>query len=210
MHKGKARNLRFVVSSSGKDVDASVYRSLLAYGQQVFQLCVGTLIFGAKLAEQYRLEEKLATNQERFTEINQQLSDTSVAPADRLRGITPKVVTAERYQFIGESNLQLGTVVDAARLAAKVLLQCDHGLDSSVKEQFERLASATASDHYQVLDAVRQLETAIGQVVAREEYDRPREVAMRLIRLVWRYTFQDYFHLKERLDTQKKDAARLP
>lgn len=210
VHKGKARNLRFVVASSGKDVDASVYRSLLAYGQQVFQLCVGALIFGAKLAEQHRLEEKLATNQERFTEINQQLGDTSVSPADRLRGITPKVVTTERYQFIGESNLQLGTVVDAARLAAKVLLQCDHGPDSSVKEHFERLASATASDHYQVLDAIRQLDAVMGQVVASEDYDRPREVAMRLIRLVWRYTFRDYFHLKERLDTQKKDASRLP
>jgi len=207
VHEGEAHNLRFVASPSTKVRDGPLYHSLLDYGRQVFQLCVGTLLFGAGLAEKGGLQEKLVTNQERFDEISRELSDESVTPADRLRGIASRVRTAERYRFVWESSFNIEKILNSVRLASKVLLACDQGLEAGVKERFDRIISAGRSDQYEVLDAMRELDGIIAQPETPIEPDAPRTIAFRLVRLAWGCTFENYFWLKKEHGTKTEPQS---
>ncbi len=75
IHEGHTRQLRFVATDSKKISEEPLYRSLPSYGRQIFQLCLGTLLTGAELAESAGLEEQLITNQERFEKICMILKD---------------------------------------------------------------------------------------------------------------------------------------
>ena len=207
VHEGEAHNLRFVASPSTKERDGPLYHSLLDYGRQVFQLCVGTLLFGAGLAEKGGLQEKLVTNQERFDEISRKLSDESVSPADRLRGIASMVRTAERYRFVWESSFNIEKILNSVRLASKALLACDQGLDADAKERLERIVSAGRSDHFEMLDALRELDGIIAHLGTPMEPDGPRAIAFDLARLAWGCTFENYFWLKKQRETRTEPQS---
>jgi len=197
VHEGQAHNLRFVASPSASASDGPVYHSLLAYGRQVFQLCVGALLFGAGLAEEAGLQEKLVTNQERFDEINRELSDKTTKPTEKLRRIASTVQTAERYRFVPESDSSIEKFLNSVRLVSKVLLECDEKLEVDAKERLERIARAGRSDHYEILDAVRDFNEFVAPLARPTELDGPRIIAFRLILVVWGYTSPNYFWLRQ-------------
>src|ERR1022692_2393821 len=85
------------------------YRSLLSYGQQVFQFCVASVLFGAELAEKAGLAEKLVTNQERFTEVCKIFNEKSSSAVEKFQRIEPLVAAAERFKHINESGLKIET-----------------------------------------------------------------------------------------------------
>lgn len=207
VHEGRARNLRYIASPSMKKPEGPLYHSLLDYGRQVFQLCVGALLFGSGLAEKAGLQEKLVTNQERFDEICRELSDESIEPKDRLCRIASRVQAAERYRFVSESSFDSERVLNSLRLAAKALLACDQGLEANVKEHLERIASSARSDQYEMLHALRELDNIIAHGAAVPEFDGPRAITFRIIRLAWGCTFMNYFGLKKQRETQPKELA---
>jgi hypothetical protein len=142
-HEGRGQNLRFIVPDSTKGGSGSYYQSLLAYGRQIFQLCLGTLLVGAQLAEQAGLEEKLMTNQERFAKICKVLADENVAAPERLVRVEALVSAVERYRFVGESGLTLESMIGTTKLAAKAMLGSDGSLSEEAKQAIGRLANRT-------------------------------------------------------------------
>ena len=106
VHKGKARQLRFVVTASKKGRESPLYYTLLSYGRQAFQLCIASLLVGARLAESAGLEDKPVTNQERFERVCRTLDDQSATVADRLGQCVAIVAAIDRYQFVRESDLK--------------------------------------------------------------------------------------------------------
>jgi hypothetical protein len=207
VHEGKAHNLRYIASPSLKKPEGPLYYSLLGYGRQVFQLCVGALLFGARLAEKAGLQEKLITNQERFEEMCRELSDEAVLPQDRLRRLGSTVQAVERYRFVGESDFDIERILNSVRLAGKALLACDAELEASIKSRLERMVRAARSDHYEVLDSFRELDPILAQAPRPDDLNGPRAITFRLVRLAWGLTFMNYFGLKKQREAQAKEAA---
>jgi hypothetical protein len=107
VHEGRVQQLRFVATNSRKANEGQLYQSLVSYGRQIFQFCLGTLLVGADLAESAGLAEKLVTNQERFQNICKILSDKTIGTQERLESIAPLVTAIRQYQYVPEDNLQL-------------------------------------------------------------------------------------------------------
>jgi len=206
VHEGRAQQLRFVATDSRKATEGPLYQSLLSYGRQIFQLCLGTLLVGAELAESAGLEEKLVTNQERFQRICRVLEDKTVPARERLEHIGPIVAAIKQYRFVSESALQLETMIGATRLAAKTLLERDAVISPEVKEHLERLIASTGdSDHYQELDALRALESIHIDAAGPTE-TACFESVRALVEVVWSYVGMHYFWLKE----QHPDEPQSP
>jgi Apea-like HEPN len=208
VHEGHTARLRFVAGGSTSKTSGPLYHSLLAYGRQVFQMCVGTLLFGTMLAEKADLQEKLVTNQERFDEISRTLNDESIPPSERLRAVDAVVRTAERYRFVWESDFDVQRILNAMRAGAKAVLASDPNLDARAKIHFEGMASASRTDHYQILDEVRVLEAMMLDREPLTEPDSPRAIAFRLVRLTWSHTATNYFCLKRQRDAQGEEKAQ--
>ena len=208
MHEGYAQQLHFVATDSRKVNEGPLYQSLLSYGRQVFQLCLGTLLVGADLAENAGLEEKLVTNQERFQKICKVLADKTIGSRERLERIAPIVAATQQYQFVPESGgLQLKTMIGATRLAAKALLEHDEVVSQELKEHLERLTTAKrTNDHLQELEALQALNSILTDKPVLTEASCG-EAVRDVVKVVWSYVFMHYFWLKERLSDKTPNAS---
>jgi hypothetical protein len=197
VHEGRTQQLRFIATDSRKISEGPLYQSLLSYGRQVFQLCLGTLLVGAELAEEAGLEDTLVTNQERFQKICDVLLDEATLVGERLKYIAPLVSAAQQYRFVPESNLQPKTMIGAVRLAAKVLLEQNEAISQELKEHLERLTTAKRTDdHFQELDALQALDSILRNKPMLAE-TASNQVIRELVEVVWGYLFMHYFWLKE-------------
>ena len=203
VHSGRASRLRFVPPHSKGGEEP--YRELLADGRQIFQLCVGTLLFGAYLAERAGLAEKMVPNQERLEHICKILDSGSLTAEEKLSGVKDTVALACRYQFVPDPGLLNETLIGAAQRVAKTFLACASGVETPLKDSFERLATAPRSaDWYEALDALRSLNEPRAPLP--EDRDSPQAIAQQLISLVWRYTFSNYCWLKEARSKQQSSS----
>lgn len=198
VHEGRTQQLRFVATDSRNASGGPLYQSLLSYGRQVFQLCLGTLLIGAELAESAGLEEKLVTNQERLQEICRMLADETIGMRERLERIAPIVAATLQYQFVPESGLQLESMIGATRLAAKALLENDEVVPQELKERLEQLTAANrTNDHLQELEALEALHRVLTNKPVLMETSYGGAVRD-LVKVVWGYVFRHYFWLRER------------
>jgi hypothetical protein len=198
VHEGSSQQLHFIATDSIKNSKGQQYQSLLSYGRQIFQLCLGTLLTGADLAENSRLEEKLVTNEERFQEICKLLSTNERGIRECLESIIPIVTSIDQYKYISESNLNLETMIGAASLAAKALLASNEELSHKLNEHLSQLVNAKrTTDHFNELDAIRTLESTFKEKILQTE-SLCREVVRRLVEVVWHYVFMHYFWLEKR------------
>jgi hypothetical protein len=196
-HEGRTVRLRLKSGKAKGEADAPLYQSLLSYGRQIFQLCVGAMLFGAHLAERAGLEEKLVTNQERFETICKTLRDEALAPPDRFRAIDDVVARTSEFRYVNETGLRFETMLGSAQAAAKALLDCNPVIESVVLQCASSLASAKRSnDWHDVFDAVHSLHEAMGR--GSLEPGSPEGIVRRLLDVVWHYTFMHYFWLRER------------
>lgn len=197
VHEGRGQQLRFVATDSPKVGGGQQYQSLLSYGRQILQLCLGTLLVGAELAESAGLEEKLVTNQERFQKICMVLADKSTGAQERFECIAPIVVAIQQYHSVPESGLLLETMIGATKLAAKTLLEHDEVIMQDLKEHLERLTNANrTNDHFQELDALRALDSILTDQSMPIEMICSETVRM-LMKVVWNYVFMHYFWIKD-------------
>jgi hypothetical protein len=205
VHQGRASRLQFVPPRSKSGANPP-YRDLLADGRQIFQLCVGTVLFGTHVAERVGLADKMVSNQERFDQICKTLDSASLTPAEKLSGIADKVALACRYRFVGDPGLLNQTLIRAARRTARTLLSCGTALDALLKEPFEKLATAPDSgDWYEALDALRMLNEL--KIPLPQDHHSPQAIAQQLTSLVWQYTFSHYYWLREARSKQPQNSS---
>jgi Apea-like HEPN len=203
VHQGRASELRFKVAESKKPASSSLYNSLLSYGRQIFQLCVATLLFGASIARKAALEEKFVTNRERFEQISRMLSDESIAASERFRAISEKVGAIELYRSIAESSFPITIVLDAMRLAAKVLLSCEPNLEPELRRAAESVATATQSHNsYEVLHAVQEFHEAGKQKAPTADPTSHWGLTFRLVDAGWDYVFWNYHSLRKQKESE--------
>ncbi len=201
VHTGEATQLRFAATDDKKATNPPLYHSLLAYGRQVFQLCVATLLAGAHLAARAGLAEKLVTNQERFAEVCKTLSDTTTDPATKLLAIAPTLRVIEEYRFVAETNLRIETMLDAARLAAKAFLAVET-IDAPLQDDLQRLATTSyAPDGFAALEALATV-TEHSKHVFRGEHNTPRHSCLQVCDIVWHETFMHYYWRKQERTTK--------
>jgi hypothetical protein len=203
VHEGRTQSLKFIASDSKKksQAEAPIYRPLLLYGRQIFQYCVGTLLFGASLSEEGGLEEKFVTNQERFVEICKVLEDDALDASKRFELVVEKVFAADRYRFIQESGLTIEALLGAARAAAKALISCGGAGDPSLKAVLDNLITANRSaDHFEQLDAIHEV-VGIPQKPVHSGSNAgpmsPIAITLSIIDMVWSYSFLHYFSVKK-------------
>jgi hypothetical protein len=198
VHEGHAEQLRFVTTDGRSRTNEVPYQPLLAYGRQIFRLCLAALIFGDRLAEEAGLEERLVTNRERFDKLCKALDSKGVDACEALRQAAPIVEAIERYQFVSESGVSIDSLIGAVRLAAKALLACDPSLTEPLRKSLEQVVVAPKSpDQFEVLDAVGQLARALPESSSPEGTEALETVRV-LVKTVWLFVFMHYYWLKER------------
>jgi hypothetical protein len=198
-HEGRTERLRFVPAKRKDPADAPLYYSLLAYGREIFRLCIGTLLFGAQLGEQAGLRDKLVTNQERFEAISKTLDDSNLEVVARFAAIGETVALLSKFRFVGETGLRIETLIGAVQRAAKNLLQCTDSLEPAFKERLQNLIGAQRSpDCYEALAALEALNDL--RIVEPTDPQSPQAVTRRLANLVWDYTGMEYYSLKKQRD----------
>lgn len=204
-HEGRADRLRFMPPKAKSPSDSPLYQPLITYGRQVFRLSVGAVLFGAHLAEQAGLQDKLVTNQERFELICKTLADSSLPVEDRFATIEDTVDAINEYRFVSEKGLLIETMLGAVKLTAANLLVCDASLDSVIKRRVEGLVSARKStDSYEALDALRAYtELKWTELPAPRT---PHRALYTLAESVWYYTLMHYFWIKREREKENPPA----
>ncbi len=207
-HEGRTDRLRLMPTVKKRSDEGPEYQSLISYGRQIFQLCVGSVLFGAHLARRSALPDKLITNQERLELICKTLNDKSLAPADRFTAIDDVIATVDEYRYVTETGLRIETMLGALQAAAKYLLECDTPLDPAVKAQLSDLAVAKESkDGYEILVALEAWHNAMPKGPV--EPGVPEGIMRRLTEIVWHYTFMHYFWMKKDRQNKATGAGSL-
>jgi hypothetical protein len=195
-HEGRTVRPRLKPAKQKSEADGPQYQSLLVYGRQIFQLCVGAVLFGAHLADRTGLRDKLVTNQERFEIISKILSDETLAVVDRFWAIDDVVAVTDEFKYVSETGLRIETMLGAAQSAANNLLLYSNSLDAAGVQRVSDLAAAKRSvDWYDVLGAVYALHGAMASRAL--EPRSPEGVMWRLMDVIWHYTFMHYFWLRD-------------
>ena len=204
VHEGRAPDLRFAVSSGAAQQERQLYQSLFSYGSQVFRLCLGTLLVGMELAEHAGLADKFITNQERYAELCRLFSDRGTDASLRLQKAAELVDTIERYRFVGETGLQIGTMVGAVRAAAQCLIGSGVAISPAVASGLIAVIEARKSpNHLHQLEALRDLDNTYPDAQPRTE--DMADVVRRLTKAVWSSVFMYYYWLTKQLDTPSKN-----
>lgn len=196
-HEGETKRLHFAPQRKKGQEDSVLYQPHLVYGRQIFQLCVGAILFGASLADDAGIAEKFVTNEERLRFICKTLDDESLPVSNRFKAIAQTVALIDNYRFVAERGLLIRTLVGAVQSAARALLISGEALDPVLKSHIEALANSLRSaDSYEALDALRNLHDL--KTPPPTDWDSPEAITRRLVDAVWHYTYMHYFWLAER------------
>ncbi len=207
VHEGYTQQFHFIATDSPKKNNGQSYQSLLSYGRQIFQICLGTILSGAELSEIAGLEDKLITNQERFQEICKVLSDSTIGARERLECIEPIVANIQKYSYVPESDLNFETMIGATRLAAKAILENNDGITQDLKKKLERLIGANkTNDHFQEFEALQEI-YSIFDDGSLQVGNTCGYVFRDLTKTVWNYVFMHYFWLKKNLAEKVNDIT---
>ena len=197
VHEGDTGQVAFISNStSNKQKGASTHQSLLAYGREVFQLCVGTVLTGASLSSHADLEAKLISNSERFEAASRILNDDSLSLAVRLDQLEPLARAINRYRYVPDSGRTVPMMLSACRGAARVTLQSSGEIDDGLRNALTAFAEAPRTDSLlEQLDALRALVKHLKGLPDRTAAGVQVAVIM-LFEDTWRYSFQHYFWIK--------------
>ena len=201
VHEGRVGQVAFIpLSTSSKQTKAAAYQSLLAYGREVFQLCLGTVLTGAELSSRADLEAKLITNSERFATLCRTSNDDSLPLATRLERLDSRARQINRYQYVPDTGLDMATMLGACRAAANVVLDSGAEIAEELRDAIGAMAKAPRTDdHRERLEALRALVDEIGKL---PDLTEPREIRgmITLMETTWGYLFMDYYSIKREAD----------
>jgi hypothetical protein len=204
-HEGEVRDRYFYATGTNKRQVSDVFGSLMLYGRQIFQLCVGTLLVGIDLAERADLQEKFVTNNERYQKICSLLEGKTGTASERLLSAAPIIQALQRYRFVA-SGIEFGPMLTSARLASVTLAACNQDMPADVASAVTICAASKRDDgELQRLAAIQALDAAFKKVELPTLTQEAR-VVRDIIDLVWMGLFQRYYWVKGL--EQRDDAAR--
>ena len=159
VHEGDAGQVAFISNSaSNKQKGATTHQSLLAYGREVFQLCVGTVLTGASLSSHADLAAKLVSNSERFETACRILNDNSLSLAVRLKELDPLARAINRYRYVPDPGRTIPMMLSACRGAARVTLESSGEIGDGLRDALTAFAEAPRTDSLlEQLDSLRTL-----------------------------------------------------
>ena len=203
VHEGKAGQVAFVPKYTlDKQERATTYQSLVAYGREVFQLCLSTVLTGASLSSHADLAAKLISNSERFETVCRMLNDDSLPIAVRLEQLGPLARAINRYRYVPDTGLNRPLMLGACRAAVAVALQSTGEIDDGLRDALTALAEAPRTDDH--LEQLEALHTLINQL--KELQDKPTAgvpyAVITLLKDTWHYWFQYYFSTKRGGETK--------
>lgn len=197
VHEGSLSQASFVVRRATARRQEIAYQSLLAYGREIFQLCLGTVLTGASLSSGADLETKMIANSERFEKIMQILQDSSSSPAERLRQIEAHVTAIRRYRWVKDTGISSSCVTAACVYAAKVTLESDGEITRDVRESLSVLAIAPRSDDsFERMHALCALAGETERFKVLTEAGVSDHVAS-FFGDCWMYVYRDYYRAKD-------------
>ena len=205
-HEGRTDRFRLMPTIQKLNDTGPQYQSLISYGRQIFQLCVGSVLFGAHLAQRSELHDKFTTNQERLEVICKILNDSSLAAADRFTAIDDIVATVDEYRYVNETDLSIATMMGAVQAAAKNLLECAASPDPAITARLYDLAVAKRStDGYEALGALEAWRDVMpkGPLEPRS----PEGIMRRLSEIIWHYNFMRYFWMKKERENRVGESG---
>lgn len=194
VHEGRCDKLRLIVKETRKGEGPS-YQTLISYGREIFQLCLGTIMTGIYLARESNLQDQLQANQERFEQMQQIMRDSDVVAQDKWARLSSLVATCQQYRHVPESNMSITTMIDVIKLTCQLLV--DEGIvkSSELRQRIDGLLSAKRStDNFEQLEAINALHSFRADI---EEVGDPIDVLCNLLDLVWNYLFSHFYWLKE-------------
>jgi hypothetical protein len=201
LHEGRAKTLRYLAATEKKD-ETAAYHPLLAFGRQVFQLCVPSILVGARLAHEARLAERLVTNQQRFLNLCKLFDEDGGTSRDQLDRAGATVIAICRYGLLGETGLKLETMLGCARRAVTALLDSGIEIDSGTYAVLASFQAAERSrDNFDELDALYAVSEITWQKLATEPTD-PVSIVFALLNCIWGYVFRHYFWIKASREEQ--------
>lgn len=196
-HEGSVRDGHFYAPGSGKQRrDSDILGSLMLYGRQIFQLCIGTLLAGTDLADRADLQEKFITNTERFQKICDRLSTQNEMPRARLLSVEPIIRAIERYQFVAHATSS-AELISAVRLAAVTLTATAKELPHGLAEVVAACASGRRqSREVQQLAEIERLD-AVFEQIGLSSLSAEVRILRDIAHIVWMKLFERYYWLKE-------------
>jgi hypothetical protein len=206
-HEGETNRPHFAPQKKKGQTDAAPYESHLVYGRQIFQLCVGAVLFGASLSKDAQIAEKFITNEERLQLICMTLEDDTRPVRERFDAIAESVNLVDNFRFVGETGPLIKTLAGTAQIAARKLLQCNDTLDSALQASLEALANAPSShDSYEALEALKHLVHL--KIALAGDPRSPEWITRRMAEIVWHYCSMPYYWLLEQRNNKASEAKK--
>lgn len=190
-HEGRVRDWWFYsVRPTQKGAASHKFGSIMTYGLEIFQLCLTTILTGAKLAVQSGLSERFVANSERYIEIAEKLGKAT-EPADAaIASIKSLVDELDRYQFVS-SPTPIREVIQALRAAAGAFSRCDIVIGEELAAALKSLQEAPKKDDGAELAALNALEEQM-QSADQVALGPSGKVVAKLIEVGWRRLFMIY------------------
>jgi hypothetical protein len=198
-HEGRLTDCYFYAPGGKKQKNISdLFGSLMLYGRQIFQLCVGTVLVGVDLAIRADLQERFVTNNERYQKICDILQAERGTPSERLLALEPTLRAIQRYRFV-TSAVSTGPAITAVRKSATTLAACGQSLS---QELAEPIAACAESNRQQ--GELKELEVIEHLYGAFEKLDlsalSPEARIVRdVVHVIWLSLFQRYYWMKEQM-----------
>jgi hypothetical protein len=168
VHEGVPTHLMFypfdkeLLKKKRKDGEAIPHRSLLAYGRQIFRLCVASVLAGATQVRMRGLDAALVPNADRIEAICKRLNEN--APADkRLLSVNQEVyqLRDQSYDLADPDVVTVKSVVGAVRLALQAYKEACPPTKKPVEESIDKVLSGSGQPSLALLT---QIEECAGQL----------------------------------------------
>ena len=200
VHEGNVGEVAFVTQSTlSKQTEAITYQSLLAYGREVFQLCLGTVLTGASLSSRADLEAKLIANSERFATVCRTLNDASLPLVARLKRLESLACEIDRYRYVPDTGLDKAAMLGACRAAAKVVIDSGAEIAEGLRDAIGAMANAPRTDNH--LERLEALRTLVDEIEKQKDLTKLEIYGMiTLVKTTWSYLYLDYFSIKRGAD----------
>ena len=195
VHEGSVGTIAFLPgSNSNKQTEGTKYQSLLAYGREVFQLCLGTILTGASLSAHADLKAKFVPNSERYVTLCKILNDDSLAVTTRLERLNSLAREIDRYQYVPDSGRATPAMLGACGAAARVVLESGAEVVEELRGALRTMASTSPTgDHFERLDALRVL---VDQLDVVSDPEREIRGMITLVKTTWGYVYRQYYSIK--------------
>lgn len=195
-HEGRVRDWWFYSAKPAQKGESSHrFGSVMTYGLEIFQLCLATILTGAKLAEQSGLAERFVANSERYIQIAERLGRATGSADAAIAAIEPLVDELDRYQFVS-SPTPAGEVIKALRAVAKALSRCDLQISEDLAAALKGFHDSPKKDDFAALTALEALEQQM-RSADRVALGPAGQVVAKLIEVGWRGLFMIYYQLKD-------------